>query len=325
MTAAIDSALPGVAPVVSIIIPAYQTAGYIGATLESVDAQTFRDFETIVINDGSPDTPELRRVLEPFRDRIVYLEQDNRGSSAARNAGLRVARGRYVAMLDSDDLWAPGYLAAQVAALEADAALGVVFPDARLFGDTPDDGRRFSEVYPVDDEITVAGLLGQTCYVYYGVTARRELLLRVGGYDEALGAAEDLDLWVRILRAGGRMACQRRVLAHYRKRPGSHTSDPVWLNRNFLKLLDKVERGDALVPAERDAVRAQRARCYAELRLAEGKQALLAGDAGSAIAGLRDANAYARSPKISLALACLRVAPGLAVRAMRWRDRAHRA
>ncbi len=78
---------------VSVIIPAYNVAPYIAQTLNSVFAQTKSAFEVIVVNDGSPDTAELEEVLRPFRDRIVYLKQENRGLSGARNTGIRAATG----------------------------------------------------------------------------------------------------------------------------------------------------------------------------------------------------------------------------------------
>ena len=77
-------------PTVSIVIPAYNVAPYIGETLDSVFAQTFADYEVIVINDGSPDTEELERAIQPYQERIRYLSQKNSGASAARNAGLRI-------------------------------------------------------------------------------------------------------------------------------------------------------------------------------------------------------------------------------------------
>src|ERR671939_2007579 len=97
-------------PAVSVIIPAYNAAAHIGAALDSVFAQTFTDYEVIVVNDGSPDTPELERALDAYAGRLLYVRQENRGPSGARNAGIRRARGEYVALLDSDDLWLPAYL-----------------------------------------------------------------------------------------------------------------------------------------------------------------------------------------------------------------------
>src|ERR1700745_3077470 len=92
-------------PRVSVVIPAYQVAPYIAETLESVFAQTFTDYEVIVVNDGSPDTDELHHAIQPYRERLSYVTRQNGGCSAARNSGLRVARGELVAFLDADDLW----------------------------------------------------------------------------------------------------------------------------------------------------------------------------------------------------------------------------
>jgi glycosyltransferase involved in cell wall biosynthesis len=97
---------------VSVIIPAYDVAPYIAETLNSVFAQTKSAFEVIVVNDGSPDTEELEEVLQPFRDRIVYLKQENRGLFGARNTGLRAATGDLIA-LDGDDIWMPQYIERQ--------------------------------------------------------------------------------------------------------------------------------------------------------------------------------------------------------------------
>ena len=214
------------APAVSIIIPTYNTAQYIVETLDSVLRQTFKDYEIIVINDGSPDTDELERVLEPYRERIIYLKQENRGSSGARNAGLRVARGRYIALLDSDDMWEPEYLAVHVDALERDPEIDMIYPNALLFGDSRVAGKTYMDIFSVEGDVTFARLVTERCCVYYSVTARREVILRAGMYDEALGSGEDLELWLRVLQQGGRITYHRRVLAHYRQRQGSHTFKP---------------------------------------------------------------------------------------------------
>src|SRR5713226_4394344 len=90
-------------PLVSVIIPAFNSAQYISETLSSVFGQNFLDFEVIVINDGSQDSEELERVLQPYLNRITYLKQENRGPSSARNAGIYQARGQFIALLDADD------------------------------------------------------------------------------------------------------------------------------------------------------------------------------------------------------------------------------
>src|ERR1017187_357681 len=100
---------PNQTPTVSVVIPAYNTAPFITEALESVFAQTFRSFEVIVINDGSPDVVELEQAITPYREQILYLQQENRGLAGARNTGIHHARGKYVAFLDSDDCWLPDY------------------------------------------------------------------------------------------------------------------------------------------------------------------------------------------------------------------------
>ncbi|HVQ37505.1 MAG TPA: glycosyltransferase family 2 protein, partial [Pyrinomonadaceae bacterium] len=101
-------------PKVSIVMPAYNVSTYIGETLDSVFAQTWTDYEVIVVNDGSPDTVELERALGPYRPRIRYIKQNNLGAGAARNEGLRAAQGEFIAFLDADDLWFPNYLEEQL-------------------------------------------------------------------------------------------------------------------------------------------------------------------------------------------------------------------
>jgi glycosyltransferase involved in cell wall biosynthesis len=94
-------------PAVSVIVPVYATAPYVAEALDSILAQTFTDYEILVVNDGSPDTELLETVLQRYAGRIRYLRQENAGVSVARNTALAAARGRYVAMLDSDDTWHP--------------------------------------------------------------------------------------------------------------------------------------------------------------------------------------------------------------------------
>src|ERR1041384_7742090 len=93
------------APKVSIIIPVYNVAGYIVETLESVLAQTFRDFEILIINDGSPDTEKFEQAIAPYFGKIIYLKQPNSGAATARNTGIKAAQGKILAFLDGDDIW----------------------------------------------------------------------------------------------------------------------------------------------------------------------------------------------------------------------------
>ena len=169
------------APAVSVIVPAYLAAPYIAQALDSILAQTFTDYEIIVVNDGSPDTEALEQSLEPYRTRINYLQQENQGPSAARNTGIRAAQGKYIAPLDADDKWNPDHLSAQVAVLESDPCIALVYADARIFGDVPEAGRTVMELCPSSGEVTFERLVTRACTVHNCVcVCRRDALLRAG-------------------------------------------------------------------------------------------------------------------------------------------------
>lgn len=312
------------APDVSVIVPAYNTAPYIGAMVQSVLAQTYTSWEIIIVNDGSPDTPALERALSPYRDRIVYIVQENRGISAARNAALSVARGRYVALLDSDDSWEPDYLAVQVAALDADPTLSVVYPNALMVGDHPHAGRTYMDVCPSTGPVTFEALLTQRCQVFIGAIIRRTAIERVGGFDPELRSVEDFDLWLRLVAAGERIGYHRRVLVRFLKRRGSLSSDPVWMADHILIVLDKFTRSKyalALSDADRRALEERREYFRASRELAYGKRAFFSLDAGKAREHLERANAVLRSPRLGLVCLLLRWVPGVLLKMYRIRDR----
>jgi glycosyltransferase involved in cell wall biosynthesis len=311
-------------PDVSVIIPAYNTSPYIAATIQSVLAQTYSSYEVIVVNDGSPDTPAMERALAPFRDRIVYLVQETRGVSAARNAALRVARGRYVALLDSDDAWEPDYLAVQVAALEADPTLALVYPNALIVGDHPHAGRTYMDICPSSGPVTFQAVLTQRCQVFVSALIRRTAIERVGGFDPELRSVEDFDLWLRLLAVGERIGYHDRVLVRFQKRRGSLSSDPVWMAEHVLIVLDKLATGRtalALSAADRQALLARRDYFCARLEIAHGKRAFFRLDAEKAREHLERANGLLRSPRLRLVCVLLRLFPGVLLKVYRLRDR----
>jgi glycosyltransferase involved in cell wall biosynthesis len=104
-------------PAVSVVTPCYKVTEYVAGALDSLRAQTFRNFETILVNDGCPDTDNLERVLAPYRREIIYFKQEHGGLSVARNTAIRAARAPIIALLDPDDAWERGYLEAQTALL----------------------------------------------------------------------------------------------------------------------------------------------------------------------------------------------------------------
>ena len=307
-------------PCISVVIPAYNTSSYIAETLASVAAQTFTDFETIVVNDGSPDTPALEAAIAPSRQAVRYIVQENRGLSGARNTGIAAARGGLIALLDSDDVWEPDYLEQQLAVLR-DEDLDVVYPNATTFGDPLRAGQMFMEKHPSSGPVSFESLVTQQCNVMVSVLARRDVVESAGLFDESLRSAEDFDLWLRIVHAGGRIGYHRRPLVRSRLHRGSLSADAVSMCQHVVRVLDKTARNMPLTPAQAALVADRRADFVALLRLHQGRRAFFAGDYRAAVTALSEANARLRRRKISMALLLLRFVPGLLLRAYDLRDR----
>lgn len=202
-----DSAMTSRPPLVSVIHPCYNAHRLLGQTLESVRAQTFRDFESIVINDGSTD-PDTLKFLKELPADIRVVHQQNRGLSGARNTGFREARGRYVLPLDCDDWIESGFLEKLVAALPShDPANSFVFCNLALEGDK-------TGILPKQ-----FNLFEQLCanQLPYCLLLSRSLWERVGGYDEAMRqGGEDWEFNIRLALSGARAVNVPEALFHYR-------------------------------------------------------------------------------------------------------------
>ena len=309
------------APTASIVIAAYNASAFIQQTLDSVLAQTFTDYETIVVNDGSVDTPELERILESHPLPIVYISQQNKGVSAARNAGIKVAKGKFYAQLDSDDQWEPDYLAVQVRFLTERPDIGLVYPNAIIFGDSSDVGLEYMKICPSEGEVSFESLIEERCIVLTCVTARMSVIRSVGMFDEALRSCEDFDLWLRIIKNGGRISYHRQVLARYRRHLGSLSSDRVWMTSNLLAVMEKTAKRSDLTDSEREILSKQLALRQTSLQLFQGKHALALGDATVALKRLEEANRSLRSLKLSLTILLLRYWPRLPIWAFAARER----
>jgi glycosyltransferase involved in cell wall biosynthesis len=313
-------------PAVSVIIPAYRVAAYIDDALDSVLAQISKrveiiPFEIIVVNDGSPDTDGLERVLEPYRDRIVYLKQENGGVSSARNAGIRAARGEWLAFLDADDMWLPDYLESQFAVLRADPGIDMLFGSAILFGDTPLAGKCTTDFSPVEGEITFLKAVAGECTIAYCAVIRREVVIRAGMFDTRLRGSEDFNLWLRVLKAGGRIVYQHKPLYRYRRREGSATSDSVWMNERILESLQRAEETIPMLGEELAGLEGHRHRVKTELALARGKAAFGKRDWDGAIERYVEAHKLTPNGKIQAILFLLRLCPRVASAVYNWRPK----
>lgn len=299
-------------PEVSVIIPAYNAAAFIAGTLDTVFAQTFRDFEVIVINDGSTDTDEFEKVIRPYLGRIVYLKQENRGPGAARNLGIRHARGEYIAFLDSDDCWLPDYLASQIKLFEETPSLDVVYSDARHFGDPTLAGKTYMQTCPSNGPVTLEALITEGCQVITSCTvALRQAIIEAGLFDERmdLRGCEDFDLWLRVLYQGGQMAYQRKVLGRYRSHPGSLSRNVMKMSETVVKVYEKAERMMDLPEETRAILQKQIARAQAYFDLESGREFLTSGDFDRARDSLTRANHFFHRTKLKVAILGLQFAP----------------
>jgi glycosyltransferase involved in cell wall biosynthesis len=228
---------------VSVVVATFNHAPWLPQALDSALAQTLPDVEVVVVDDGSIDaTPE---VLARYAGRIRTVRQPNRGLSAARNAGLAVARGRYVAFLDADDLLQPTKLAEQAAVLEREAAAGWTYCDVRIEDEATGVATTVSERFGYRarrlDGWLFAELIRGNFIPAMAPLVRRAALDAAGPFDERLDALEDWDLWLRLaLVAEARYT--PRVLATYRVRTAGMSQDRGRMHRNRLRVLDGVIR-----------------------------------------------------------------------------------
>src|SRR5579863_1809167 len=265
--------MPDGSPLVSVIIPCYNATRYIPETLNSLRAQVFRDFEIILINDGCPDTENLERALQPYRDEIRYLKSGHWASiSGSRNTGIMASSARYVAFIDADDVWESNYLQVLVGILEQDPSIDLIYPDARYFGETTWIGKTFMDMNPSRGTVTMEKLISREISVFIGVTARREILIRAGLFDPQIRGGEDWDLWLRVCRMGGKIAYHRQALAGYRIRKGSMSADVLDLVRNSLSVCRKHLNLPETSEQERGWFEACEKKYHAIMHLALGKQ-----------------------------------------------------
>jgi glycosyltransferase involved in cell wall biosynthesis len=297
-------------PRVSIIIPAYNTAQLIAACLDSVFAQSFQDFEVLVVNDGSPDTPEFEKTLQPYLNRIVYIKQVNKRAAGARNTAIARARGDFLAFLDSDDTWLPSHLESQVKQFETDPALGLVYANAVLIGD-PARHVEFMERCPSVGEAGFEALVVERCQIPVStVVARKEAIVKAGGFDEDLARCDDYDMWLRAAFYGAKVGYNRRVQARLADgRPGSLGVSRAKMAEGYWLILEKANQRLPLTSRQRKLVQGRSTEIHARHMIEEGKNHLAARDFSKARERFTEANRCFRQAKLGLVLFGLKIAP----------------
>lgn len=190
-------------PLVSVIMPIYGTERFLESAIRSVLAQTCQDIELILLNDSSPGDPSP--VISRFDDeRIVYMEHENGGPSYTRNRGVKESRGRYVAFLDSDDEWLPEKLALQLAVMEAEPTVDVVYTQRQTIDENG------NQIYGYSPRLFSGNILNELYvdnFVCMSSTLLRRSVFDLSGFlDESLRMSEDFDFWLRV-------ACNHRFFA----------------------------------------------------------------------------------------------------------------
>jgi glycosyltransferase involved in cell wall biosynthesis len=299
-----------------VIVPVFNVERYVAQAVESALGQSHPDVQVVVVNDGSTDGSV--DALAPYRDRIVYVEQANRGLAGTRNRALREATGEYVALLDADDVWLPDRLERMVSHLEGHPEVGFVTSDAFFMHEDEPSDVRYYEHFDFLLQGDPFGTGDQRYWILFhnfvmGMTVvRRALFERHGYFEESLRTSEDWDLWIRFIFAGERAGLVNEPLCYYRIRADSLSADRHRVYHDALRVLERAVSGlgrDDLVGLAKPLLR-------------RGKHALALGDHHRAAAFFAAAGRDPRLPwrKRMEALA-FATAPGIGGRVWSWKAR----
>ncbi len=222
---------------ISVLIPTYNNARFVGEAIQSVLNQTYKNYEIIVIDDGSTDN--TGDIVARFNKRVKYIKQQNMGLSGARNTGILHAKGEFFAFLDSDDLWTPLFLAASIAKIQEDKSVGLTYSWWDYIDENgiklPEQGK-YIQRGNIFHELVISNR-----FPTISVLVRKRCLDEIGFFDESLTALEDWDLWLRTAEKGWLFENIPQVLAHYRRHSNNMTLDINRMERNQLKVLNKLE------------------------------------------------------------------------------------
>jgi glycosyltransferase involved in cell wall biosynthesis len=234
-------------PLVSVVIATYNMARFLPLALRSALGQSYDNIEALVIDDGSRD--DTQAVMAPFRSdhRVRYIFQQNGGQASAKNHGIRMAQGEYVAFLDADDMWVPDKLERQMPLFLRSSAVGIVYSRFAYIDEAG------SELRIEDYELfrgRVSGPLLIRNFIGFGTSVvRKECFDRLGGFDESIGMGIDYDLWLR-LSTQYEFDYVDRPLLRYREWPGQMSRNwrvrylnGIAIMKNFLRNFpDAVDR-----------------------------------------------------------------------------------
>jgi glycosyltransferase involved in cell wall biosynthesis len=306
-------------PSVSVIMPAYNVAPYVAEALRSALAQTHADLEVIVVDDGSKDeTAAIVREFARSDSRVHLVQQANRGLAGARNTALRAATGDFLALLDSDDVWEPEFLASQLAILAARPEVDIVTGNGWYLNGSKHGqlARPFPDPRP---DPTLASILADEWSVFIMTVFRRRVYTTVGTFDEDMRSNEDYDFWLRAAIAGCVFARNDRPLGHYRVRTDSLSASNVRMLRGILHVYWKLRPEIVHRPQEMEILQRQISRFEAELLAAEARLALEIADFEAAQEYLGALHARRGGASLRIAHFLSRWAPNVLKRALRFK------
>ena len=230
-------------PHVSVIIPAYNQAQYLGDAIQSVLDQSYNDYEIIVIDDGSTDN--TREVVAHFGDQVRYIWQENQGLGGARNIGIRAARGEFIGLLDSDDQWLPAFLETMISLTTRYPETAVYYCGVHCIDvdgrDLPQVTRAPIVVTPGNRNAMYQTLLRANFLIPSTVVMRRSVVIAVGMFEQTLRSihgCEDWDLWLRIAPEYDFVGTSAH-LVRYRLHGNSLSTDPTGMQRAVRTVIDK--------------------------------------------------------------------------------------
>ncbi|MCB0164421.1 MAG: glycosyltransferase [Anaerolineae bacterium] len=222
---------------VSVVIPSYNRADLLPHAIQSVLDQSYTDLEIIVVDDGSTD--HTRQVIQDItHPKVRYIYQENRGLSGARNTGIEVSRGEFIAFLDSDDIIYPNKLISQIQQFDKNPELGLV---AGGYNHIDDYGRVLQELLPwnVWPQLDLDTWIKVCPVVPASVLVRRVWIEKVGHFDEKFRRVEDWDMWLRLAHAGCKMAWTQEIVCGYRLHTGQMVRDATSQKKGYIAVLDK--------------------------------------------------------------------------------------
>jgi glycosyltransferase involved in cell wall biosynthesis len=231
---------------VTVVMPVYNGSRYLSESIESVLAQTFHDYEIVCVDDGSTD--DSVALLGAYGQRIRVVRQENAGQSAARNAGVRLARGEYIAFLDQDDVWYPSKLQNQVAVLQAQPDVVLVHCN---FDRIDERGQMLERGAGISERMSALAssmgqLIGEALIFPSAMMIRKDAYERIGGFHHALQGFEDFDLMARLTQQGRFVMVEERGMAYRMHGSGFTRTGGIHVIRSretFLRRMQELYRG----------------------------------------------------------------------------------